>query len=648
MLLVLLLMAGGGYYAYRYWLTPEENVDALALIPEDAVFVVETSEPVDAWNTFSKSSLWQHIKQFTPLGDVGKMADNLTDIIDRNKILFNAFGSRKVFISAHVTKPDDYDFLFVCDMQKSAKFDEVKKGIIELLKTNGWKHAELTESEIVINKFSDGASNLHMSFVGNQLICSFNEKIIRSSLQQRKQPKLAKDNKFIEATRNAAEGNICRIYLNHRTATRFLKVYMDDVSSIEPVFGSMHFSGLSADLRGDLVKFQGSTSINDSLPSYIRALALSGKSAFRAPEVLSEKAAFTMGFGFHSFNKFYENLKTVLKTEQKEWEEFEKNRRLMEKFLGFSLEEDLLGWIGEEVCLAQYEQERVIGGKINNVIAMRATSIDKAREKLSEIEKRIRKRTPIKFEKAEYHGHDIHYLEIKGLFKLLFGKLFGKIEKPYYTFLGDYVVFSDDIATLLKTVDDFEDKKTLANRSDFKNFSGNYSSESSLHVYLNMPMYFLDMKGILNPESWKSTFENRQYVVCFNQFGLQLASDNGGLETRLMTEFVKPTPETLTIAEKPPLNIEEIEEQDSMSDADVFILEFISGSVKKEFYESGKIKWIANTRNEDLHGRYVEYWENGEIKVKGKYQKGEKSGIWRFYDEEGELVRKQKFRKNPD
>lgn len=644
MLLVLILAISGGYFAYKYWLTPTENIDALALIPADAVFVVETSEPVEAWNTFAKSSMWQHIKEFKPLGDVGKMADNLSDIIDRNKLIFNAFGNRKVLISSHITKPDDYDFLFICDMQKTAKFDEVKTGIIELLKSSGWKHSEENETGVVLNKFSDGKELFYLSFVSNQLVCSFNEKIIRKSLQQRTNAALAKDNKFVEVTRNTAEGNLCRIYLNHGMATRFLSVYMNDAAGMESLFSSMHFTGLSADLRGDLLKFQGMTSLNDSMSSYLRALALSGKSAFNAQQVFSDKTAFTIGFGFDGFPKFYDNLKTVLKTDKKEWEDFEKNRRLMEKFLGFKLEEDLLGWIGDEVSLAQYQQERVIGGKVHSVVAIKAVSVEKAREKLAEIEKRIRRRTPIKFEKAEYHSHEIHYMEIKGLFKLLFGKLFGKIEKPYYTYLGDYVVFCDDVQTLLKTVDDYEDKKTLANRSDFKSFIGNYSNESSLTVYLNMPLYFLDLKGFLNTESLVATSTHREYIVCFNQFGFQFTSDNGGLETRLISEFTKPTPETMNIAEKAPLSIEELEEQDSMSEADIFILEFVSGSVKREFYESGKVKWLAAIKNGQLHGRYLEYYEDGEIKVKGKYKNGEKTGIWRFYDEEAELVRKQKFR----
>ena len=35
-------------------------------------------------------------------------------------------------------------------------------------------------------------------------------------------------------------------------------------------------------------------------------------------------------------------------------------------------------------------------------------------------------------------------VEMKGFFRLFFGKLFDKFEKPYYTYVDDYVVFSNN------------------------------------------------------------------------------------------------------------------------------------------------------------------------------------------------------------
>ncbi len=644
------LLGGIGYFSYNMWFKKVENIAALSLVPDDAVFIVETDEPVQAWKTFSSSDMWNHVKRFKPLGDVGKMADALSKTIADNETIFSAFGSRSVLISAHVVSETDYDFMYVCDMQKTARFSMVQSGIVSLMKGNDYKHSEENIAESTLHTFYNPAdrSTLFMSFVANQLVISYNKSIIQKCLAQRSKPVIAKDPMFLKVAEKTGAGGLCRIYLNHKMVPRYLDVYMDDLAGMQGLFGSMHYTGVAAEMDNNLIQFQGMTNLNDSMSSHLRAIALSGKSTTGAQNVLSDRAAFMMGFGFDNFKTFYANLTDVMKQNEAEWNDFQKNKGMVERLLGFSMEEDLLGWIGDEVTVAQYKQERVIGGKVHTVIAMKADGINKAKEKLGEIEKRIRRRTPLKFETAEYKKHEIHYLEIKGLFKLLFGKLFGKVEKPYYTYIDDYVVFCDDINTLLTTIDDFENGKTLSKNEQFNNFASNYHKQNSLFVYLNMPAYFLNLKGILGWDSWMSSYNNREFIVCFNQMGFQFTEENGMLDTRLLVEFKKPTSETMEIAEAKPLSREELEELDSLSDADIFILENLTKSVKKELYDNGKVKFLAEMKDEQLHGSYQEFWENGNIKVRGKYKDGRKTGVWKFYNEDGEFDRKKRFKRGRD
>ena len=47
---------------------------------------------------------------------------------------------------------------------------------------------------------------------------------------------------------------------------------------------------------------------------------------------------------------------------------------------------------------------------------------------------------------------------MKGFFRLFFGGLFDKFEKPYYTYVDDYVVFSNKASSLLSFVEDYDQK----------------------------------------------------------------------------------------------------------------------------------------------------------------------------------------------
>ena len=68
------------------------------------------------------------------------------------------------------------------------------------------------------------------------------------------------------------------------------------------------------------------------------------------------------------------------------------------------------------------------------------------------IEKKVKRRTPVKIKTVNYKDFEINYVEMKGFFRLFFGKLFDKFEKPYYTYVDDYVVFSNKAASLLSFV----------------------------------------------------------------------------------------------------------------------------------------------------------------------------------------------------
>lgn len=650
--LLILLLGGGGYLGYKFYIQKGANQEALALVPSDAVFIIETDNPVEAWKTFSKSPMWNHVKKYKPLGDVGKMTDELSKTVEDNDLIFSAFGKRNVFISAHVVSKTDYDFLYVCDMQNSAKFDVVKSGIISLMKNNGYTHTDEKIGEDLLNKFYDpkDRSTLHMAFAGNQLVVSYNYGIIKNSLENKLKPYFTKDLDFTEVQSETAGGGLCKFYLNYAQLPNYLSVYMDDVTSLKPLFNSMHYTGATADMTEDMATFSGYTNIDDSTNSHLRALAKSGKSKTSFQKVLSNKAAFVMSMGFKSFGSFFENLKEVLKEDNASWIEFESNKKLTERFLGISVEDDFLGWIDDEVAVAHYEQNRVIGGKVHNVIAIKAQSIDKAKEKLEKVERKIKNRIPgLKFKTSKYkEDYDIHFMEAKGLFKLLFGKMFGKMDKPYFTFIGDHVVFSDDITTLLNTVDDYEAGRTLDKDEAFNNFFKQFNNENTVMTYLNTKKYFLNFKAFMNPESFKESYNHREFIVCFSQMGFALSENSGKFDTRLFVEFNKPDKEDMEITENKALDIDDIAEADSFSDADMFILEFISGKMKTEYYDNEQIKFKAEMDGTTLNGAYIEYWENGKVKIKGKYKNGKKTGKWKYFNEDGEFDHKEKFGRKKD
>ena len=260
------------------------------------------------------------------------------------------------------------------------------------------------------------------------------------------------DPRFTEVNQLTSADGMCRLFNNYSTFHQYMGVYMDDVADVKALFSSMFYTGLDVKLEDDLLLADGYSIVNDSMSSYLQALSISGKSSTDAEKVFSEKASFFVSLGFNDFNTFYSNLEKTLQKNTKAYQDQQAALKKLERLLNINIQKNVFDWIGTEIAIAQYETDVLIGNKVRNVMAIKASNINSAKENLAMIEKQIRKRTPIRFNDVVYNGYEIKYLEVKGLFKAFLGKLFSKIEKPYYTVLGDYVVLSDDPKTLLHHV----------------------------------------------------------------------------------------------------------------------------------------------------------------------------------------------------
>jgi hypothetical protein len=326
----------------------------------------------------------------------------------------------------------------------------------------------------------------------------------------------------------------------------------------------------------------------------------------------------------------------VMQKEPAEYEAQQKSMRKIEKLLNINIKKNLFSWMGNEVAIAQYETDKLIGNKVRSIIAIKADNIDAAKENLAIIEGQVRKRTPIRFNNVVYNGYEIKYIEVKGLFKTFLGKLFSKVEKPYYTILDDYVVLSDDPKTLLVTIDDFIAQKTLANKQEYRDFRGRFMDKTSVMVYLSPNHHFANFKGLLNPESWTSSQKNQQYIRCFNHVGLSLSGDGDRMRTVLGTQYMPwvPPVEAVDTTDN---------ESDTLSSLDYFYIKNFSNNMHTTYYDNGNPKTSAELDEGTMDGVYLDYYEHGGIKTKGKYRNGIKTGTWRYYKPDGSFDYKEKY-----
>mgnify|MGYP006977889132 CR=1 FL=1 len=100
---------------------------------------------------------------------------------------------------------------------------------------------------------------------------------------------------------------------------------------------------------------------------------------------------------------------------------------------------------------------------------------------------KIENRTPLKMRRIDYINYPITRIEVKGMFKIFFGDLVKNFDKPYFTFIEDYVVFSNSADELIIKINDVatrfnlhpNTKYVLANQTNELLITDLYSSEST-------------------------------------------------------------------------------------------------------------------------------------------------------------------------
>ena len=396
--------------------------------------VVETEDPINNWQTISASNMWQGIKTFPPFAELTQSADMMDDVINSNQQVFALLGQKHLLISVHMTKAKDYDFVYYADMKEASKSSVLKASLTSIIKQLDYSHTVRNYNKIEVNEFLDPKSRdvLSIAFVNNYLVCSYSkqliDRVIDASLNPSAQTGL--DPRFTEVNQLTSADGMCRLFINYSTFHQYLGVYMDDVADVKALFSSMFYTGLDVKLEDDLLLADGYSIVNDSMSSYLQALSISGKSSTDAEKVFSEKTSFFVSLGFNDFNTFYSNLEKTLQKNTKAYQDQQAALKKLERLLNINIQKNVFDWIGTEIAIAQYETDVLIGNKVRNVMAIKASNINSAKENLAMIEKQIRKRTPIRFNDVVYNGYEIKYLEVKGLFKAFLGKLFSKIEKP--------------------------------------------------------------------------------------------------------------------------------------------------------------------------------------------------------------------------
>ncbi len=641
------------YLAYIFILSPKTNLQSIYLIPKDAVFVVESEQPVESWKKISESEAWHHLQKNEYFAELTENIQKVDTVFQNNHNLFEFFDGRSLFISVHMISQKDYGIFYVLDLKRIAKL-QLLKSYLNTLLNEDYVLSKRTYHDHEILEVHDRKSKetMHMAFIKNQLVASYTHTLVEASIDQYLEPVLGRNLNFIEINQKVGHEDLFRMYVQYNYVDDYIKRFTDQPSDwVKRASENFLFSGFYFDLdKNSTLVANGFTNIGSVNENYLEALQKSGTAERTIPQIAPKRTALYISYGFDSFSEFYKNFEMVQQNDPKQFESYQAGIEKVEKFLKIDVKENFVSWIGDEIALLQI-QSHISKGKNDMALVLKANDSEKAQTNLDFVLGQIRKKTPVKFKAVNYKEHEINFLSIKGFFKVLLGNRFEEFDKPYFTQIQDYVIFSDNPNTLKTIIDDLVAGETLSTSEEFRKFNDRFESESAVFVYSNIPVLYDNMYALADAATKQKMRKNKDFIICFPQVGFQLTPEDNLFESRLVVNYqnVEEVKKNAQFEEKDQIrnpntqNPNSTEITDAVFDLKPMYPTDLNAKSFRRNYANGSLRFEVDLKDGLKQGRYTEYYPDGTEKITGRFRNDEQVGTWRYYNLEGKMVLKKRF-----
>jgi len=540
-IVTLLSVLGIGGTAGYFYLSEAESRNIFRYVPDDFIYMIESNQPIKDWQELSGSTIWQYLKTNEFLGDVAASANSLDSLLNENKTVIKLISLGNLLISSHMTKEDDYDFTIMVDLKGISKVGKFSNFLSSAIGLSGYQVSESTyNGETVLGLLDEETKEtLYLTVSGNILVASYTKDLLKKALDQfNKEVSVEEIEDFKRVKSKVGEDGIYELFINYSYLDKMIRAYTSDMPEIlDGVTEMLSYTSFGLTVGEDNLALRGYTRQMDSIPSFLNIYNNTKKGQVHAHRILPKETGMFMSMAFDEFDEFYREFDSYYESTDKEgYDSFASSRKKLEKFLKLDMERDFFSWMTDEIAMAIIPTDQTYQ-TYSHFAIFHFDDYKLAQERMNYVTKMIKKRSPVKFETVEHKGYEIKYLKLKGFFKLFFKKMFGKIEKPHYTFLDDYVVFSNDVASLQFIIDKYLSNQSIGYDQGYARFAQNFDRKTNIFTYIQ-PKYFYNYTSAnLDWESRRDLAKNRKYFLSFPRVGFHMSSTSGVFDTHLYGEF---------------------------------------------------------------------------------------------------------------
>jgi hypothetical protein len=583
LLIILGIIGLGSVWMYRMFMRPPQHKALWQNIPASAAVWFYTPSFARTWKNFRSHPLWEVWQKSPHLSESFAQARAWDSLLRQYPTLFEWLGDRGVLVSLHPIGRK-WEALYLLEAPFLAKVGDWRGEMASLAQRFGWEVQLVERDGYTLWKLPEG----YLAPAGEMLLFSEEPALIVQVLKG--QALLASP---WDWSPSAWEGRQPILYLGwqgERLAELFGLPALEALRTLTWGEGRLHLTDEGLSLKG-YVQTDDPLWQALSLPQH------------NPPDILPTDASLVAALTLKEPLHYYRTL--LLPRYQKDIE-------TAEKWLGLSFEESFIQHLSGDVILSAIPQP---------ILLLRLRDAPAFSQNLNTFHRRLRSRTPLRNQPVAYRGYLIHHLEVKGLFRWLFGKYFANWDAPYLVQVGDWVVIARQPEPLQAFIRATIERRFLSERLSWTSLLSQEKIAFGLYIDARAVEWlpaFLPASTIATWQTELAPWESGAFAIG--------PSESGRLRYELLLRLAPPSAPPPQQTTTPALSLPTPDREDSL---------------QEEYYPNGVLKKRAFLVNSQLEGEYVEYHPNGLIKVQGYYEQGKKVGIWRYYDKKGTLLREE-------
>ncbi|PZX50695.1 hypothetical protein LV84_03887 [Algoriphagus ratkowskyi] len=181
-LFITLLLAGGGFWIYKSYFSSRQ-VNSLEVISQNAVFVFETYEGADQWNTLVNDPVWEILKTFPAFQRLSAQLITLDSLNGGSGEIAKSLNGQQATISLHSTGIATFELLFTVNLNPSTAtnfISEIKERI-----PSGSRFQPRLYSDTGVMEYYDSDNNRlwSISLLGDLVVISSSSFLVEEAIR---------------------------------------------------------------------------------------------------------------------------------------------------------------------------------------------------------------------------------------------------------------------------------------------------------------------------------------------------------------------------------------------------------------------------------------------------------------------------------